>query len=150
MVYDSAKDTKEHIREISKLMDRIIRVLEIKKQRHDASKLGEAEKPAFDKYMPLMGGVTYGSKEYKEILEKLGAALKHHYRHNRHHPEHFKNGIDGMTLMDIMEMFCDWKASTLRHKDGNFSRSIELQKEKLDINGQLYTILKNTQEYLEW
>jgi len=41
-------------------------------------------------------------------------ALEHHYALYRHHPEHFQNGIDDMNLIDLVEMFADWKASSER------------------------------------
>jgi hypothetical protein len=37
----------------------------------------------------------------------MAPALKHHYENNRHHPEHFKNNIDDMNLIDLIEMLCD-------------------------------------------
>ena len=34
-------------------------------------------------------------------------ALQHHYQKNRHHPEAFERGVDGMTLVDLVEMVCE-------------------------------------------
>ena len=50
--------------------------------------------------------MKYGDAEYEEHLKILDSSLKHHYSANRHHPEHFKNGIMDMHLIDIIEMFC--------------------------------------------
>ena len=40
-----------------------------------------------------MKDFAYGSPEYKASLKELGPALEHHYKENKHHPEHWLNGI---------------------------------------------------------
>ena len=52
------------------------------------------------------------------IDTKFKPAIDHHYANNRHHPEHWPNGINDMTLMDLIEMLADWKAATARNKNG--------------------------------
>jgi len=74
----------------------------------------------------------------------MGSAVKHHQENNSHHPEAHEEGIDGMNLIDIVEMLCDWKAATLRTKNGDIQKSLEIQKERFGISDQLYNILKNT------
>ena len=37
-------------------------------------------------------------------------ALLHHHCHNSHHPEHYINGVYGMSELDLCEMVCDWKS----------------------------------------
>ncbi len=78
----------------------------------------------------------------------MKVALDHHYAQNRHHPEHYKNGIDDMTLVDLVEMLCDWKAATLKHNDGNILRSLEINSKRFNMSPQVYNILKNTVEQL--
>jgi hypothetical protein len=59
----------------------------------------------------------------------MGDGLKHHYSHNRHHPEFFgEDGVDGMTLVDLIEMLADWKAATERHDDGDLAKSLEIHR----------------------
>ena len=70
--------------------------------------------------------------------------LDHHYKHNRHHPEHHEDGVFGMNLIDIVEMFCDWAAATMRHSDGDLARSIEINTERFDLDPQLTAIFQNT------
>lgn len=112
---------------------------------HDASKLQEPEKSAFDRMTPKLKGLTYGSQEYKDALAELKPALDHHYANNSHHPEHWKlNGINGMDLMDLVEMLCDWKAATMRHADGDFGKSMEISEKRFEIGWQLMQILHNT------
>ena len=40
--------------------------------------------------------------------------LEHHWRKNRHHPEHFKDVRD-MKEIDILEMVCDWHARSTQY-----------------------------------
>lgn len=150
MTYDSAEETKKHIATVRGLMGDII--IEIAKNafKHDASKLEEPEKSMFDEFTPKLRNTTYGSDEYKRYLEQMGAALKHHYENNPHHPEHHKNGIDDMDLMDIVEMLCDWVAASRRHADGSVRDSLAKNKTRFGVSPQLYRILNNTAVNLGW
>ncbi len=74
----------------------------------------------------------------------MKVGLDHHYAANSHHPEHFKNGVDDMNLMDLVEMFCDWIAATRRHADGNIFNSIRHNKDRFKLSDQLVSILGNT------
>lgn len=78
----------------------------------------------------------------------LKPAIDIHYKNNRHHPEHFANGIKDMTLLDLLEMLCDWKASSERHADGNIYRSIEINQSRFGYSDELKDILKNTVDFL--
>lgn len=49
-----------------------------------------------------------------------------------------------MNLIDLLEMIADWKASTLRHADGNIFHSIEVNKGRFNLSDQLVKILVNT------
>ncbi len=142
-------ETQKHIENVRKYIRFVIDKLETRGVKHDASKLEPPEVELFAEMTPKLAAVTYGSDEYKEALEKLKPALEHHYASNRHHPEHFVNGINDMTLIDIVEMFCDWKASTLRHNDGNLLKSIEINAERFNMDGQLKQILMNTARMLD-
>ena len=41
-------------------------------------------------------------------------AIELHWKHNTHHPEHFKSPVD-MSRLDIMEMCCDWHARSSQY-----------------------------------
>ena len=147
--YDSRQDTLEHIEKVRRALWEFTHELQRRADVHDASKLESPEKEAFDEVTPALRGLTYGSDEYKANIAKLGEALKHHYAVNSHHPEHYPNGVDGMTLVDVVEMFCDWKAATERHADGNLERSIEINRERFQMSEQLAQIFQNTREWIE-
>lgn len=142
--YDSRKDTKRHIKTVAKFLKVISKELRKRGKSHDKSKLLTPEKDFFDAYTPKLKSLTYGSDEYKRNLEGLQIALKHHYALNSHHPEYYVKGIADMTLVDVIEMLCDWKAATLRHDDGNIDKSLEINKERFNVSEQLVSILKNT------
>ena len=142
-------ETQKHIENVRKYIRFIIDKIEMRGVKHDSSKLESPEVEIFAEHTLQLASLSYGSDEYKASLESLKPALEHHYASNRHHPEHFVNGINDMTLVDIIEMFCDWKASTLRHNDGNLLKSIEQNAERFQMDGQLKQILMNTARMLD-
>ena len=142
--YDSREDTEEHISNVQDNLDIIVKELRCRAKKHDSSKLGELEKPIFDEVTAKLKGLTYGSEEYKEQLKNMKVALDHHYANNRHHPEHFENGISGMTIVDIIEMFVDWAAATHRHADGDIGKSINHNAERFDYSSDIGKIFVNT------
>ena len=106
--YDSAEDTYEHQSIVFNKMYDVIKILKTRAANHDNSKLEFPEKEMFDKYVPLLKSLQYGSQEYMVALEEMKkTALHHHYENNSHHPEHFNGDMDCMSLFDIVEMFCD-------------------------------------------
>lgn len=146
-MYDSTADTLKHIKRVNELM--LFSSIELMNRSivHDDSKLQSPEKEIFDEYTPKLKDTTYGSDEYKQYLKEMNIALDHHYKHNSHHPEHYKNGINDMDLFDLIEMLIDWKAASERHEDGSIFKSIEINKERFKISDQLAQILRNTIVY---
>ena len=142
-------ETQKHIEAVRKYIRFMIDKIDMRGVKHDASKLESPEVEVFAEYTPKLSNTTFGSEEYYANLDSMKSALDHHYASNRHHPEHFVNGITDMTLVDILEMFCDWKASTLRHNDGNLLKSIETNAERFSMDGQLKQILLNTARMLD-
>jgi hypothetical protein len=142
--YDSKPDTLEHIRAVRKTVGFVTRLLSARALNHDQSKLLEPEKSVFDSVTPRLRGLTYGSDEYKASLADMQVALDHHYANNPHHPEHFVHGVDDMTIIDIVELFCDWCAATHRHEDGDIFKSIEHNTGRFQLSDQLRRIFENT------
>lgn len=150
MDYDSKADTLQHIKQVQKFINRFIVILLSRAEDHDFSKLNAPEKDIFDKYTPKLKDTTYGSDQYKSYLKEMNVALDHHYQQNRHHPEHFVNGVSDMNLVDIIEMVCDWKAATMRHSNGDIFKSLEINSERFGLNEQLVKIIHNTLRDFEW
>lgn len=149
---DSRPDTLAHIERVSELLYESADNLARRAIEHDSSKLLEPEKSAFDRLKSLsLSGMTYGSEEYRACLRKEKPAIDHHYAHNSHHPEYYTNGVDGMTLFDVLEMLMDWKAATERMKDGgDINRSLEINTSRFNLSPQLVSILSNTIKEMEW
>ena len=137
-------ETIKHIEKVRKYLkiftDKIInRGIE-----HDKVKLESPEVEIFAEYTPKLSDTTYGSEEYNTYLKEMKVALDHHYANCRHHPEHFANGINEMTLVDLIEMLADWKAASERQNNGNILKSIELNAQRFGYDDQLKQILLNT------
>lgn len=58
-------------------------------------------------------------------------------------------GINGMSLLDLVEMLCDWKAATMRHNDGDIRRSIEINQKRFGYSDELKAIMLNTLGVIE-
>jgi hypothetical protein len=148
--YDSKADTLTHIKRVNELLGNVAIEFIKRGQVHDDSKLNSPEKEYFDRETPKLASLVYGTPEYQASLDALKPALSNHYAKNSHHPEHYPNGIDGMNLFDIVELFFDWKAATERGKDGNIYTSIEKNKGRFKMSDQLCHIFENTAKYMKY
>jgi hypothetical protein len=137
-------ETQKHINLVRVLLRQFATELLKRGDVHDQSKFSEEEVKIFTEYTSKLKGTTYGSEEYKQYLVEMKPALDHHYSYNFHHPEHFENGIRGMTLVDLVEMLFDWWAATQRHADGDIFRSITLNEKRFNIPPELSDIFRNT------
>ncbi len=157
MTYDSRPETWQHVYRVRYFVKRALANLERRMMAHDASKFEEPELAAFDKATPDLARFEYGSEEYRESLRKLKPALEHHYAHNDHHPEHFENGVRGMSLMALLEMLCDWRAASERVKQRTddpekvktFESGLAYNQERFGYSDELAEILLNTARELE-
>jgi rubrerythrin len=59
-------------------------------------------------------------------------------------------GIEGMSLLDLVEMLCDWKAAGERHANGSIERSLVVNRERFQLSEQLTRILSNSARELGW
>jgi hypothetical protein len=112
---------------------------------HDMSKLSPQEFRGFVKTIHRLRASRYGSDEYKELLDIIKPSLDHHYGKNRHHPEHYSDWKHGMGLLDIVEMFFDWKAATRRHATGDMIKSITHNRRRFNMSEDLTAILIRTE-----
>lgn len=142
-------ETWKHINRVQELLNTCVIELINRGNEHDQSKLESPEVEIFTQFTARLAGSTYGSDEFNDFKKQMKPALDHHYARNRHHPEHFKKGIDEMNLLDILEMLMDWKASSERHNNGNIRKSIEINGPRFNMSSQLVTILENTVDFLD-
>ncbi|SRR5216683_2672673 len=149
----------EHKKLVASYMAHIASELFMRSAVHDNSKFSPEEFDAFVEATPQLKHLTYGSDEYRQALKHIKPALEHHYLVNRHHPEYYSHGINGMSLIDIIEMVCDWMAAVKRVKDGDIHKSLEINKERFGIDEQLQAIIRGTvqdiemyygREHLQW
>ena len=137
------KDLLDHKRRVAEYMQIIANELFQRAAVHDNSKFSEEEFELYDALFPELQKYAFGSDELKAVYAKLGPALEHHFKVNRHHPEYFENGINGMNLIDVIEMVCDWLAASHRSKTG-IAKGLEINKTKFGIDEQLSEIIAHT------
>lgn len=104
---DTEEYIKGHISRVRKHINTFVQLLLKRAINHDKSKLEEPEL-SWWKEMDKEPRYPYGSEEYKQKIKRWDKVFKHHYKYNRHHPEHYEYGVSEMTLVDIVEMMCDW------------------------------------------
>ena len=146
--FDSRPETYKHISTFQSFLRPVIQELLVRNEMHDRSKLESPEKEVFDLYTPQLASLQFNSVEYNECRDLMKPALDHHYAVNRHHPEHFSNGINDMTLIDLIEMLCDWKSSSLRLKTGDLYKSLLSNQKRFGYSDELLKILLNTAKEL--
>lgn len=134
---------KGHISRVRRHINTFIQLLIRRAENHDKSKLEESEL-SWWKEMDKEPRYPYGSEEYKQKIKRWNKVFKHHYQYNRHHPEHYEYGVSEMTLIDIVEMMCDW----LGYKDTTtVTEALKVCDEQMaryDISEELRQIIFNT------
>jgi hypothetical protein len=138
-----------HIRNVGRMMSLFCEGLMDRAYVHDKSKMADPEAEIFAIYTPKLKEVEFMSEEYKQNLAEMKPALDHHYANNRHHPQHFSHGIDGMNLIDLMEMFGDWYAASMRQKNGDPKAGIIANAPRFNMDPQLRNIFLNTLPLVE-
>ena len=115
---------------------------------HDNSKFEPEEFEPYEEAFPNLQKYAYGTEELRAELRKIKPAIHHHFSVNRHHPEYFgETGINGMNLIDVLEMVCDWMAASKRSQTG-IAKGLEINKERYGISDQLFEIIKHTVDAL--
>lgn len=142
MTHDS--ETLKHVNEVRANIWTLIKELDHRAAVHDASKFEEPERSVFASNTPKLAKTEYGTPAYEELLKEVEPAILHHYSKNTHHPEHWPNGVEGMDLLDVVEMLADWAAAVKRNKNGNVHKSIQVNRERFGLSDQLVSILENT------
>ncbi len=87
--------------------------------------------------------------EIDAYLEDLGKSDRA-YKWLESYRNELESRLNGMSLLDVLEMLVDWKAAGMRHKDGNLAESLEINHGRFKISDQLQSILINTAQELGW
>ena len=141
--------TNKHIERVRELLNDAAARLNVRGFHHDMSKRKDIELEPLARMQMVInrhGQAPYGSEEYKARTAMLGPMLEHHYANNSHHPEHYEDGVDGMDLFDVVEMFFDWKAASERGEEP--AMNIKTACEKYRVSPQLERIFQNTADNL--
>lgn len=145
---DYDKYLVEHITKVRSLLLNLADDVCNRANTHDHSKFNKDEYDLFKENFKALQNATYGSMNYNRIRNKCKQAVDLHYIRNRHHPEHHKDGIRGMNLIDIMEMVVDWMVASRQSKNGNIKESIRVGQERHNFSDDLKDIITNTVDYL--
>lgn len=136
---------------IIKLLDFIIYELLNRGLVHDDSKLKEPESKIFSSNIRIFNEiVNYHYIRDSEIENELELSIEDgkqlHYNSNSHHPEHYGElGINGMDLIDLVEMVCDWLGSHERYKNiEEVEKMLSIQYKRFGIDEQLGKIISNS------
>lgn len=140
------EDTLDHKTKIGTLMLDISRDIMQRALVHDNSKLLDpTECEGFSNYD--LSTVPFNSPEFNEMKKKMEPAIDHHVTTNRHHMEYHGCDVTNVTLVDLLEMLCDWRAAGMRRSDSSIERSIETMGDRYNLSEDLRKILKNTAEH---
>lgn len=121
---------------------------------HDWSKFTLTEMKHVIPHLPGPG-VGFQDLAYQEYLAKAQVAIDHHLKHNSHHPHHFPEtyistdppqrlgGYRDMSMLDLIEMVVDWRASARRKiGGGNLQQSFVYCQQLYQIDEQTMKFLK--------
>ena len=144
LAFDYLTDTLVHQREVGAWLELIAGELRRRAFLHDNSKLLEPEFSIFVSTREDFKKVNYGTPEYNDLVQRAKPAVDHHYSNNRHHTAYWQNGINDMTLMDVIEMVCDWLSAEKRSPDKTLEDTLDFAFKKYKIDHQLQMIIRNT------
>ena len=136
--------TLKHKELIAKYMAKFSAEVTFRAAIHDDSKFRRDEFEAYAECADEFDQHPFNSQEERALREKLYPAMSLHKQRNRHHPEHFENGMTGMNLIDLLEMLCDWKSASERTPGDSIRTALPILKEKYNISPQLMNVLTNT------
>ena len=80
---------------------------------HDASKI--ENKDEFRALTSIVNDKSCLKNASSQLSIFKQDSIELHWKHNRHHPEHFSN-CEEMNRIDRMEMVCDWMARSIQYK----------------------------------
>ena len=132
--------TIKHQKLVGFLLRELARQLEQRADLHDISKWSQDEFAGFVEINRIAREHPYGSQAYKDSI-KSNEAVALHFSRNRHHPEFHPDGVNMMSLIDFIEMVCDWVGASATYGTTDMEKVIETQKERFGLSdNQLYLI----------
>lgn len=147
---NTIKSIVKHKESVKKRLTFLAEELHKRAKSHDDSKL---KPPELDWLIEMdkEPRYQYGSPEYFDKMKRWNKFFEHHYKNNRHHPDHFKGGITDMNLADLCEYIVDIISYFDELHVSNAIDTVNKQSERFGLDDQLTQILKNTLiEYFAW
>lgn len=135
----------EHKAKVQKWLSLFSSELYKRSLEHDNSKLKEPELSGW-RAMDQEPRYKYGTKEYKDKVDRYEWLMKEHWSKNRHHPGYWDINKDekDKDLIDIIEMMVDW----LSYKDHisyvEASELVKKQTERYNFSEELSELILNT------
>ena len=127
------EDILKHKEKVKRRLLFLSEELKNRAESHDNSKLKDPE----IKY-------HYNTPEYFDKMKRWQKFFNHHYENNRHHPNHFMNGVLDMTLTDICEYLVDIISYYDEMHVNDAIDTVEKQQGRFGLDSQLAQILTNT------
>lgn len=113
---------------------RIADALRARAALHDISKYSLDEFQAVVQIKKVAREFPYGSAEYNQAISDNSVGLSKHFERNSHHPEFHSDGVQGMQLIDLIEMVCDWKAANTLRDDVQWSNVTAMHIERFKLS----------------
>lgn len=137
----------EHRNKVSFMLKQIARLLEARADQHDLSKFDLEEFQGFCE-LDNARKYEYGSPEYEAVVHGNTAA-KLHVSRNRHHLEYHPGGLGDMSMIDVIEMLCDWEiARQQRDTEIDIDVTWQTRQRRFDLSDEETVFLRNIWEKL--
>lgn len=120
-------ETLAHQKSIAEKLNALAKSLIDRGEHHDEAKFTPEE-------LPLLAS---------EDPRSVDIAMQHHYRLTRHHPQHFKNGMRDMCLIDLVETFVDWEMDA-EEEGKDFSEILAEKQKEFGFSDDIRDIMQNT------
>ena len=137
-----------HIRGVQAWMGHVATLWNNRLVGHDQSKYSTPES-ALIREKARLDSLPFDTSEYHEALAQIKSAVQAHYEANTHHPEHYPNGVLDMSLLDLMEMICDWRVAA-EMNGTELMQSFDKCVERFNIPPDLRAVLLNTYKEVNW
>ena len=139
---------QRHITIVQKYLTRLSNRLAERAIEHDLSKLSKDELAGFVEVNQIARLHPYGSPEHKASLSG-NKTIDLHFSRNSHHPEYWPNGIDDMSLLDLIELVVDWKAASLTYGQTSLQDSLAIQQKRFNLDDKMMWLISLIVEELE-
>lgn len=132
---------------VRKYLRKLASALENRATIHDLSKFSQDEFGGFVDIQRIARTTKYNSEQYRESIDT--DPVKLHFSRNPHHPEHYSNGIDDMSLLDIIEMVIDWQSAAETYGQSSFEESLPEQVKRFKLRPEHLYLIKLIAEELK-